>query len=148
MSQETIPHLIANRPAHVHLLIRSAQPRAMAEGGCLPAYCAALPEQGRETISVPAKGKHPAREAVVALRFGAATLKRPKNTMDKHQAGSVPLWIVDVAEVDPPAGAEPVHWRLLTTHEVTTADQARRIVTWYRMRWIIEQVFRSMKRTA
>jgi Transposase DDE domain len=34
---------------------------------------------------------------------------------------------------------------LLTTHEVTTLEQARQIVVWYRMRWIIEQVFRSMK---
>jgi hypothetical protein len=33
----------------------------------------------------------------------------------------------------------------MTTHEVTTVEQARQIVTWYRMRWIIEQVFRSMK---
>jgi len=31
------------------------------------------------------------------------------------------------------------------THIVTTLAQARQIVTWYRMRWIIEQVFRSLK---
>jgi hypothetical protein len=28
---------------------------------------------------------------------------------------------------------------------VTTLAQARQIVAWYRMRWIIEQLFRSMK---
>jgi hypothetical protein len=50
-------HLLANRPANVHLLIRSAQPRTLAAGGLLPDYCAALPEQARETIDVPAKGK-------------------------------------------------------------------------------------------
>jgi hypothetical protein len=38
-----------------------------------------------------------------------------------------------------------VHWRLLTTHEVTTLEQARQIVAWCRLRWIIEQVFRSLK---
>jgi Transposase DDE domain len=138
-------HLMANCPANVHLLIRSSQPRALAEGGCLPAYCAALPEQARETIDVPAKGKLPPRKATVALRFGPATLKRPEKALDKEQARTVPLWIVDVQEVDPPEGAEPVHWRLLTTHEVTTPEKARQIVAWYRMRWIIEQVFRSMK---
>jgi hypothetical protein len=31
-----------------------------------------------------------------------------------------------------------VHWRLLTTHEVTTLAQARQIVIWYRMRWTID----------
>jgi hypothetical protein len=43
--------------------VRSAQPRALTAGGLLPDYCAALPEQARETIDVPAKGKQPARKA-------------------------------------------------------------------------------------
>ena len=140
-----IYHLLANRPANTHLLVRSAQSRALATGGLLADHCAALPEQARETIDVPAKGKQPARKATVAMRFGPAELKRPENTPDKDQPGTVSLWVVDVREVDPPEGAEPVHWRLLTTHEVQTLDQARQIVAWYRMRWIIEQVFRSMK---
>ncbi len=138
-------HLMANRPSNVRLLIRASQPRALAEGGCLPAYCAVLPEQARDTIDVPAKGGKPARKATVALRFGPATLLRPENTRDKGQARTVPLYVVDVEEIDPPAGAESVHWRLLTTHAMTAVDQARQIVVWYRMRWIIEQVFRSMK---
>jgi hypothetical protein len=140
-----IYHLFANRPANVHLLVRSNQPRTLAAGGLLPDYCASLPEQAREMIDVPVKGKQPARSATVALRFGPVTLKRPVNSPDKDQATMVSLWVVDVQEVDPPPGMEPVHWRLLTTHAVKTPDQARQIVTWYRMRWIIEQVFRSMK---
>lgn len=137
--------LFANRPANVHLLVRSAQPRTVATGGLLPDFCAALPEQARETIDVPAKGKQPARKATVAIRFGPVSLKRPANSPAKNQSETVPLWVVDVQEVDPPEGVEPVQWRLLTTHEVTTLEQARQIVRWYRMRWIVEQVFRSMK---
>jgi len=38
----------------VHLLCRSAHPRAMTTGNLLPAHRASLPEQGRETIEVPA----------------------------------------------------------------------------------------------
>ena len=41
-----------------------------------------------------------------------------------------------------------MHWRLLTTHAVTTVEQARQIVTWYRLRWTIEQVFRTLKSAA
>jgi hypothetical protein len=92
----------------------------------------------------PRKAKQPARKATLALRFGPATLIRPENTPDKDQARTVPLWVVDVQEIDPPDGAEAVRWRLLTTHKITTLGQARQIVAWYRMRWI-EQVFRSMK---
>jgi hypothetical protein len=140
-----INHLFACRPANVHLLVRSAQPRTRTTGGLLPDYCARLPEQARETIEVPARGNQPARQATVAMRFGPVSLKRPKNSPDKELAEAVSLWVVDVREVDPPKGAEAVHWRLLTTHEVTTLGQARQIVAWYRMRWIIEQLFRSMK---
>jgi hypothetical protein len=140
-----IYHLFANRPANVHLLIRSAQPRSLAEGGVLPGHCAALPEQARESVDIAAKGTQPARTATVAWHFGPVTLKRPVNSPDRDQAKLVPLWVVDVQEIDPPAGAKPVHWRLLTTHEVGTPERAGQIVGWYRMRWIIEQVFRSMK---
>jgi len=140
-----IYHLFAHRPANVHLLVRSAQPRALAAGGLLPDYCAALTEQARETVDVPAKGKQPARKATVAMRYGPVSLKRPANSPDKDQPETVSLWVVDVQEIDPPEGADPIHWRLLTTHMVTTLAQARQIVAWYRMRWIIEQVFRSMK---
>jgi hypothetical protein len=60
----------------------------------------------------------------------------------------VDLYVVDVREVDAPAGVDPVHWRLLTTHEVRTVAQAEQIVRWYRLRWTIEQVFRTLKSAA
>lgn len=44
-----------------------------------------------------------------------------------------------------PEGIEPVHWRLLTTHDIADAAVAWRAVDWYRMRWTIEQLFRLMK---
>ena len=62
-----------------------------------------------------------------------------------RSAASVDLTVIEVVEVSPPAGAEPLHWRLLTTHEVADADAAWRIVGWYKKRWTIEQLFRLMK---
>jgi Transposase DDE domain len=44
-----------------------------------------------------------------------------------------------------PAGVEALHWRLLTTYTVTTAEQARQIVLWHRRRWTVGQVFRTLK---
>jgi Transposase DDE domain len=143
--ESDIYDLFARRPDNVHLLCRSAQSRALTTGGLLAGHCAALPEQARETIDVPAKGKQPARQATVALRFGAVTLLRPVRPDNKQLPKSVPLWVVEVREVDPPDGVEPLHWRLLTTHVVASPDQARQIVVWYRMRWTIEQLFRSLK---
>jgi hypothetical protein len=40
---------------------------------------------------------------------------------------------------------EPAHWRLLTTHQVNDIADARRIIGFYRLRWMIEQLFRTTK---
>ena len=142
--ESDIYDMFARRPDAVHLLCRSAQSRAVTTGGRLGDYCAALPEQGRAMIKVPPKGGHKARDPTVALRFAPVCLKRPTNA-DTALPRTVALWVVDVREIAPPDGAEAVHWRLLTTHAVATLADAQRIVGWYRLRWIIEQVFRSLK---
>ena len=137
----------ARRPESVHLLTRAAQDRCLAETGRLFATMDAWPEQHRETIVLPAQPGRRERTACLALRFGAVSLRRP-STADKTLTESVEVFVVDVAEVDAPAGVEALHWRLLTTHTVSTLDQARQIVSWYRLRWIIEQVFRTLKSAA
>ena len=79
------------------------------------------------------------------MRDGPVNAKRPANSSDKGQPETARSGLLTSQEVDPPEGVERAHWRLLTTHTVTTLEQARQIVAWYRMRWTIEQVFRSMK---
>ena len=37
-------------------------------------------------------------------------------------------------------------WRLWTTHPIENAEQARQIVYYYTLRWIIEQLFRTIKK--
>lgn len=135
----------ARRPANVHLLTRLAQDRALIGGGRLFSFAAALPERMRYEIEVSAKGARPARKAIVSLSFGEAAVARPVNGADKTLARSVSLNIVDVREIDPPAGAPPVRWLLATTHAVETVEDARRMVFWYRRRWLIEQFFRTLK---
>lgn len=78
------------------------------------------------------------------MSFGKAAIARPL-TADKTLAQSVTLSIVDVREIDPPAGEAPVRWLLSTTHEAASVEDARRIVFWYRRRWLIEQLFRILK---
>ena len=137
----------ARRPESVHLLTRAAQDRCLAEAGRLFATIDTWNEQHRETIKLPAQPGRRERAACLALRFGAVSLRRP-STADKELAPRVDLFAVDVAEVDAPAGVDALHWRLLTTHAVTTVEQARQIVAWYRQRWNIEQVFRTLKSAA
>ena len=58
---------------------------------------------------------------------------------------NVSLTLVEAREIDPPHDAPAAHWRLLTTHTVADAADARRIVGFYRQRWTIEQLFRTLK---
>jgi len=142
--ESDIYDLFARRPANVHLLCRSSSDRSLTDGTLLSRRCADWTECDRYAMHVPVRGKRPERQATVSLRFGSVSLRRPDTAAtDRPQA--VVLSIVDVCEIDPPAGEEPVHWRLLTTHPVGSVTEARQIVVWYRMRWTIEQVFRSLK---
>jgi hypothetical protein len=101
---------------------------------------------GRRQLDLPARQPDRAkRTAVVELRYGALEICRPRDEQDRTLAATVRLWLVDVREVDPPEGVEPLHWRLVTTHEITDTAKAWQVVGWYQARWIIEQLFRVMK---
>lgn len=40
---------------------------------------------------------------------------------------------------------KPIEWILITTHEVSTLQEALQIIQFYRWRWLIEQLFRLLK---
>jgi hypothetical protein len=128
------------------LITRVMHDRALSDGGTLYAASAPWPEADTRAIDLPARGpQRPARRAVLALRFGTVALRRPQGTRERDLPEQVTLTLVEVMERGPPPGAEPLHWRLLTTHAVADADQAWRIVDWYKARWTIEQLFRTLK---
>jgi hypothetical protein len=138
----------ACRPAETELLIRAHHDRALDGGDTLYDCLAEIAELGRETIDLPAHPGRRARQATLALRAREITLKRPKRNHPAEASKlpkTVTLTLVEAREVDPPQAATPVHWRLLTTHQVTTLAQALLITGFYRQRWTIEQVFRLMK---
>lgn len=91
--------------------------------------------------------RRPARAHRVArVRFAASavTLKRPRD----HRHALPPSLAVNVvyaSEIDPPAGEEPIEWRLVTTEPIDTAEEVLRIVEWYRTRWLIEEFFKCLK---
>ena len=141
----------ARRPAHLHLIVRACQNRRIAadpetgEEELLFPFIDGLEEQGRFTVTIPAAPGRKARTAELAVRFSAVELRKPAKRVDSDLPDTVRLTLVDVRETSQPEDGEPIHWRLLTTHTVTDLEQARRIVDLYRMRWIIEEFFRTLK---
>ena len=137
----------ARRPDNVHLLVRAAQNRSLEGDEKLFERCAAWSAVTQHAIQVPARHGKPARAertAVVAVRYGEVTIKRPLRA-EPSLSPTLTLRVVDVREIAPPSAQQPLHWCLLTTHAVGSAAEALQIVAWYRLRWIIEQVFRTMK---
>ena len=130
---------------HCDLLTRASRDRALAAGGRLFTVADGWPEAGRRQIEVRAQPGRPARRACLGMRFGQLTIKRPHRCQDRQAPKQLSLYLVDVRELDSPL-AEPIHWRLLTTHIVDSPEMAWQIVAWYRQRWHVEQLFRTMKR--
>jgi len=101
-----------------------------------------------------AKGKpkkqlaiHPARDKRTALLAVAAcsiTLRCPQHR-HKDLPAELKVNFVHVFEPNPPAGQDPVCWRLATTEPVDTPEQMLRVVDFYRRRWVIEEFFKALK---
>jgi len=138
----------ARRPTNTHLLVRACQNRNIKgsdDTGLLFTFIDGLPEADRYSVKIPAAPGRKARTAELALRFSSVELCKPLHGAASDLPDSIMLTLVDVREVSPLEDGEPVHWRLLTTHTVTNPVQARRIVDLYRMRWSIEEFFRTLK---
>lgn len=129
-----------------HLLTRACRDRCLADGGRLFATLAGLPEAYRFTLELPARpGKRGARTARLTVRFGRIRICRPHMCSDRKAPPWIELSAVEVRELDPPPG-DAICWRLLTTHAVDSVEQALTVIGWYRQRWHIEQLFRTLKR--
>lgn len=128
-----------------HVLTRVMHDRALVTGTTLRKAVGETAFSDTQVIELRERASRPMRKASLCLRFGEATIRRPENLRDKGQPKGVTLRWVEVVETAAPAGVKPLHWLLLTTHEVSSIAQAWQIVAWYKQRWMIEQFFRVMK---
>lgn len=135
----------AERPAFAHLLVRVAQPhRLVVHGpdgaqGKLADAAQAQPVLGKHVITVPRADDRPSRQAELTLRAGGVELLPPKHAKQRSRLRPVPVWVVEAREEAAPAGAEAVHWRLVTTEPIRTWEEALRALREYVLRWLIER---------
>lgn len=144
--------LFAERPANVQLIVRACQNRRIepltpaSAGGLLFSVLDGLPQAGRFAVPIPAAPGRQPRTAELAVRYAPVVLRRPRQGANPALPATVAVSLVEVREsAPPPDGGEPICWRLLTTHAVAGLAEARRIVELYRLRWIIEEFFRTLK---
>jgi hypothetical protein len=112
----------------------------------LKEYVGSSPELGRFTMDVQKqRGRKARKDAEFAVRAVPVLLCPPHAKYGNHGDDPLPLWVVQVTEVDPPAGEKPVEWTLLTNEPVRSFKDAWRVIEWYERRWIIEEYHKAMK---
>lgn len=135
--------------AQNHLLVRACRDRRLSgQRQSLYEHLSAQPCLGNYSIELEGDSRtgRMSREAWLAVHTSRVEIARPKRLSAKEYPASVKLYALEVREVNPPDGQQPVHWRLLTTHEVVCVEQALQVIGWYKWRWRIEQLFATLKR--
>lgn len=131
-----------------HVLVRVHQDRRLlGRTESLYTYLSAQPCEGTYTVDVIADSRHgrTAREALLVVRWASVEIQRPDKLNREDYPPRVKLYAVEAKEVNTPTGQEPIHWRLMTTHPVVAIEQALQVIKWYCWRWLIEQLFATLK---
>ena len=136
----------ARAPAGVGLIVRAKADRKLVGGGSLFEAARSFGKGVERQVRVAPRGPgDKGRTANVLVRAGAVEIARPASADARRDRKSLTLGLVEAIEIDPPKGSNPLLWRLLTTLPVDNAAAAQEVVRLYRLRWRIEQLFRTMK---
>jgi hypothetical protein len=105
-----------------------------------------LSELGRFTMKVQAQaGRKARKKAEFIVRGGSLLVCPPHAKRGYHGNQPLPLFVVQVVEVNPPAGEQAIEWTLLTNEPVWGFEDAWRVAGWYERRWIIEELHKAKK---
>lgn len=123
-----------------HLIVRASHDRVLESKEKISQVLINTAVAGTYSIELPRiTGKREARSATLAIKYIPIVLRN-------SEGKNVNLFCVHAMEISAvPNGASPISWILLTTHSVKSLKSAIQILIWYTWRWIIEQIFRTMK---
>lgn len=102
---------------------------------------------GTFSFEIAARQNRPERVAAVELKSIKFILSAPmdKKARKDTYTESIEMGAVQVLELNPPEGQEPLEWVLLTNLDISTMEAAERIAKWYSFRWRIEEFHRILK---
>jgi transposase len=85
------------------------------------------------------------------VRFGKITVEqlagKAKEEREKYP-GETEMRVVQVKEKKKSGesgGKKEINWTLYTSHEVETREEALKAIEYYKSRWLIEDLFRTVK---
>ena len=103
----------------------------------------AAPLLGTASIEVPRTHEKPARKALVEVRSRPLDIS-PDLRRDARRR-PVTMTLVEIWEVAPPEGEEPLQWLLWTTEPAATLEEALAVAKLYSKRWRIEDLHLVLK---
>lgn len=89
-----------------------------------------------------------ARTSQIEVSVVRVTFPRPRHRspwLKQCGINELPMNVVVVQEVDPPAGATPIRWVLLTSLAVETFEDAWQVIEDYENRWLVEEYHKVLK---
>jgi Transposase DNA-binding/Transposase DDE domain len=133
--------------ANAQLIIRNKYNRYLSDEDRLWDKLAQSPAQGTYELYIPADThkKTPARKALMEVRYVEVQLKCPEKKPKPVAALSKPVYVIETKEITPGI-TDPIHWRLTTTCSIACLADAQQVIEWYSCRWMIEEVFRVLKK--
>jgi len=111
-------------------------------------YLETLPSAGNYELDLRARPGQAARTAKLEVRFGALEVPPPSHKspyLKRINPEPIAMWVVQVREVDAPAGTEPIEWILLTSLAVKDFEDAWVVIGYYEKRWLIEEWHKALK---
>jgi len=127
--------------ANAELLIRACQNRKIAQGSPLWQHIHQSPIKQTIALTVLDKDTGKSRQIKADVRHSEVEILRPRNQSSEYE--SVKLTAIEIKEKSKRQNA--IHWQLLTTLDVNTAQDINRYIQWYTYRWLIERFHFALK---
>ncbi len=139
-------HLAEDRRPGMEILVRVAHDRKINNSQVQTLFARLEESEARGNYKVttqdPRTGKE--RVAIVTYRYTQVSLCAPQGKRIT-QTHPITLWAIMVREEHPPEGVRGLEWKLLTTLDIRSDEDALRYIRWYSYRWIIERFHYVLK---
>lgn len=137
--------LATEASSKAQLLVRAAQNRRVTDKETLRLWSAveSSKELGTKTVVLPKTENTDLCPIELSVKACAVTIKAPVRPGKKLR--NIDINAVLAVEKNPQEGRDKVEWLLLTTLDVSSTEDAMKILEYYSCRWQIEMYFRVLK---
>jgi hypothetical protein len=127
------------------LLIRARHNRLLSDGSHLWDNITQQPVIATVTLDIPDKTGKRKVSVEAEIRYHEVEILRPSSKKDSYE--SVTLTAIEIKEkkIEGKNEEDIIHWRLLTTIQIKSVNDALQCVKWYTYRWLIERFHYVLK---